>query len=231
LGLYLYGRFLLRRDFSRWHAVHNIHHVVAITLATLSLLSSTTTSTTNGFFITVREHIPIAFSLCYFAVDAVDCMIRRDGEYLLHATICLVLGMANYTHPTFFVLKMNSKATYCELSTPFLHYSKQTRQPIHFILFAIVFTMCRIVWIPILYRQLLTDGDISYRHPMMIVLAGFYALNVMWWMKILRIIYKAAAVTTPAAASSSSSAAAAQQQQRQEKEEITAAAVTTKKDE
>jgi hypothetical protein len=225
LGIYVYGRFLLRRDFSRWHTVHNIHHVVAITLATLSLLSTTTT--TNGYFITVREHIPIAFSLCYFVVDAVDCIFRRDREYLLHATICLVLGVANYAHPTFFILKMNSKATYCELSTPFLHYSKQTRQPIHFILFAIVFTLCRIVWIPILYRQLLlTKGDITYRHPMMIVLAGFYVLNVVWWMKILRIIYKAAVTTIISPASSGTAA-----HQRQEEEEVTtAAALTTKKD-
>jgi hypothetical protein len=227
LGVYLYGRFLLRRDFSKWHTVHNIHHVVAITLATLSLLSTTTT--TNGF-LRVREHIPIAFSLCYFVVDALDCMIRRDMEYLIHATICLILGMANYTQPTFFILKMNSKATYCELSTPFLHYSKQTRRPLHFILFAIVFTLCRIVWIPILYRQLLTESDgiiITYRHPMMIVLAGFYVLNVVWWMKILRIIYKAAVTTIISPASSGTAA-----HQRQEEEEVTtAAAVTTKKEE
>jgi TLC domain len=184
-GTYWYGRFILHRDFGRWNAIHNLHHIVAMTLATLSLQQ-----------IIIREHIPILFSLSYFMVDALDCVLRRDMEYLLHASICLILGIANYIHPTFYTLRMNSKATYCELSTPLLHWSKRTRRPWHFLLFAIVFTMCRIVWIPIMYRQLLYHGNIPYYHPMMLLLAAFYLLNGLWWTKILKIIFSHGKSTT-----------------------------------
>jgi TLC domain len=187
IGTYLYGRFILKRDFGRWDAIHNLHHIVAMTLATLSLQQ-----------IIIREHIPILFSLSYFTVDALDCVIRRDGEYLLHASICLILGLANYTHPILYTLRMNSKASFCELSTPFLHWSKRTRRPFHFLLFAMVFTICRIVWIPIMYRQLL-HHNISYRHPIMLLLTAFYLLNGLWWTKIMKIILshgKSTATTT-----------------------------------
>ena len=89
-------------------------------------------------------------------IDIMDCCIRQDLIYSLHGICCFILGYMNYTIPILQILKMNSKATYCELSNPFMHFAKRTRQPFHFVLFAIVYTLCRIVWIPIMYYQLIS---------------------------------------------------------------------------
>jgi hypothetical protein len=58
-------------------------------------------------------------------------------------------------------------------------------------LFAAVFTLCRIVWIPVLMRQLATAG-LEYTDFRQGFLLGFYVLNWFWYSKILMIIYKAA---------------------------------------
>lgn len=93
--------------------------------------------------------------MIYFVVDLIDCVERRDVPFIGHATCCLFLGRANYVHPACRALRMSSKAALLECSSPFLHFAKRTRQPLHFVLFAVVFTVCRIVWIPILMMQLL----------------------------------------------------------------------------
>uniref|UniRef100_A0A7S1D3W2 TLC domain-containing protein n=1 Tax=Cyclophora tenuis TaxID=216820 RepID=A0A7S1D3W2_CYCTE len=82
---------------------------------------------------------------------------------------------------------MNSKAALCELSNPFMHLSRNTRKPLHFILFATVFFLCRILWIPILVRQLY-DQNIQLHDPIQIVLLSFYGLNLFWFHKIVRIL-------------------------------------------
>jgi TLC domain len=106
----------------------------------------------------------------------------------------------NYTIPILQLLKMNSKATYCELSNPFMHLAKRTRQPKHFVLFAVVYTLCRILWIPIMYYQLMTYepsittetargiSKITWYHPISCILVAFYILNLYWYMKIINIL-------------------------------------------
>ena len=141
-----------------------------------------------------NERIPILWSLSYFTVDIMDCFIRRDFVYSIHAICCLILGYMNDTIPVLQTLKMNSKATYCELSNPFMHLAKRTRRAQHFILFAIVFTLCRIVWIPIMYYQLISyDNEerhprIAWYHPISGLLIAFYILNWYWYVKIVHIL-------------------------------------------
>jgi TLC domain len=173
------------REFHKWYTIHNLHNAGAIALGTISIYAGNHPSA-----ITFHERIPILWSLGYFAVDLVDCTIRRDAAYFMHALVCFTLGLGNFHTPILRQLRMNSKATYCELSNPFMHLAKRTRNPLHFTLFAVVFTACRMVWIPVLYRQLLVDGGLASTHPIVLVLIAFYALNAYWWLKILRILYE-----------------------------------------
>jgi len=174
---YLYCiAFCPKKDaYQRWYLLHNFHNGGAMLLATLSI---------NEW---LNERLPILWSLGYFFVDIIDCLLIRDWTYLFHAVCCFVLGMANYHTPILFRLKANSKGTYCELSNPLMHLAKKTRNPIHFAAFAVMFTFCRILWMPVIYRQLLAEG-LAWTHPALLVLAVFYGLNVFWYIKILRIL-------------------------------------------
>lgn len=136
-----------------------------------------------------RERIVTLFTTGYFVVDLVDCAIRLDYAYTFHAVTSLFLCLANYFTPLCQELRMTSKAGLLEASTPFLYLAKKTRKPEHFGLFALVFTMCRIIWVPIMMKQLI-DGGMGATDPILIVLTGFYGLNLFWWYKILRIIVR-----------------------------------------
>jgi hypothetical protein len=211
--------------FHKWYTIHNIHNFGAILLGTISIVLAepypiivTSSSSSSLSLISsllrqtkYNERIPILWSLSYFIIDIIDCCIRRDFIYALHGICCFVLGCMNYTVPVLQILKMNSKATYCELSNPFMHLAKRTRQPLHFILFAVVYTFCRILWIPIMYYQLIsyehhvhhptttptTDSNdsivieinrIPWYHPISCILMAFYILNLYWYMKIINIL-------------------------------------------
>jgi hypothetical protein len=111
--------------------------------------------------------------------------------FSLHAIFCIVLGIGCYTSPVFRLLRINSKALLCELSSPFMHLAKQTRNPLHFILFALVFLACRIVWLPWFLSDL-RHYDLRWYDFRVFFIVAFYGLNVFWFYKILRIIFKAA---------------------------------------
>eukprot|EP00523_Entomoneis_sp_CCMP467_P005579 CAMPEP_0168749842 /NCGR_PEP_ID=MMETSP0724-20121128/16941_1 /TAXON_ID=265536 /ORGANISM="Amphiprora sp., Strain CCMP467" /LENGTH=215 /DNA_ID=CAMNT_0008797797 /DNA_START=10 /DNA_END=654 /DNA_ORIENTATION=+ len=167
-----------KNTFQKWVALHNFHNYGAMTLATISI---------NEIW-NLNERVPILWSLAYFLVDLVDCLVRSDLQFTFHALCCIFLGLSNYNLPILFRLKMNSKASYCELSSPFLYLAKSTRNPLHFALFALIFTCCRIVWVPIMYWQCMKEG-MSWNHPILLVLAGFYGLNCFWYSKIVKILY------------------------------------------
>jgi hypothetical protein len=167
-----------RPTFVKWTAMLNFHNYFAMSLALLSIVIND-----DAIF---NERIPILWSLGYFGVDLVDCLIRLDVEYSLHAIFCVVLGVSNYVSPVCRLLRMNSKAQLCELSSPFLYLSKSTRNPLHFALFALVFTLCRVVWVPIILYQAKIHMPWSDYRILAVVL--FYCLNVFWWFKIIRIL-------------------------------------------
>ena len=170
-----------RPTFHQWQGLHSFHNYGAIVLGMISMYYNDDT--------VFNERIPILWSTGYFIVDVVDCVYRYDGTYFIHAILCLVLGGANYRTPLCRHLRMNSKATLCELSNGFMHLAKRTRTPWHFLTFAVVFTLCRILWIPHLMYDILHHG-MSPMDPIFICLAAFYGLNVFWWYKIIKIIIK-----------------------------------------
>jgi hypothetical protein len=168
-----------RPIFDKWQSLHNFHNCGGMLLAFMSIYFDS-----DSIF---NERISILWSLGYFGVDLIDCIFRKDVEYTLHALFCVVLGVSNYVSPAQRELRMNSKALLCELSSPFLQLSKRTRNPLHFAVFALVFTLCRILWIPCMMYQVINYGLFWYDYRV-VFLVGFYGLNVFWYFKILRII-------------------------------------------
>jgi hypothetical protein len=172
-----------RLKWGDWTFIHQLHNLIII-IGWISLYFDD-----DSIF---HERIGILWSLSYFLVDFIYCafILREDQKaFILHALLCLALGLANYHTSILRTLRMNSRAAQCELSTPFLYLSRKTRKPHHFILFAIVFTMCRIIHIPyFLILPARYQGQLNWNHWIMLALLMFYALNCFWYVKILRIL-------------------------------------------
>jgi len=169
------------KPFHKWELLHNVHNFGGILLALVSMYFND-----DNIF---NERIPILWTFGYFCVDLLDCLYRRDVPFILHAFFCLVLGVGCYTSPIFRVLRINSKALLCELSSPFLHLAKQTRAPHHFALFALVFLACRIIWLPVFLSEL-RHYDLTWFDFRLYFLLAFYGLNCFWFYKIVRILLK-----------------------------------------
>ena len=166
--------------FHEWLFMQNLHNIGCIVLSAISLYFND-----DSIF---NERITILFSLSYFVLDFVDCLIRLDYAYTAHAFFCLTLGVGNYITPICRILRTNSKASMVEISSPFLHMAKTTRKPWHFLLFVIVFTCCRMIWLPIMMKQL-HDGGLPFMQDIrQILMVGFYCLNLFWYYKMVRIV-------------------------------------------
>ena len=169
LYIYCYSHKISYHD-SLW--ICNLHNLTALLLSSISLYYQND--------VLLRERVCILFSLSYFVVDLGESIRQSDGPYTVHALFCLILGGFNYTTPLCQQLRTNSRATLTELSSPFLHAAKQTRNPLHFLLFVIVFSCCRILWIPIMMKQLPTAGMRFPTDVRQVLMLGFYSLNWFW---------------------------------------------------
>ena len=182
-GLWVYAT-VHGKAYGKWWQIQLIHHVGAILGGSLSLYYDDDTL--------FNERNSILWSTAYFLVDLLDCLLTGHLAYIVHAVCCLLLGYGNYTLPLLRSLRMNSQATYIELSGLLLPYVKQYKKAWLFILFAVVFTGCRIIWIPLLAQQLVhhekEEGGLAYTHPVMLAMGVFYCLNLYWYVGILRII-------------------------------------------
>lgn len=167
-----------KKDFPKWWQLHTLHHLGAITLASASLYIDD-----DSIF---NERNGILFSMSYFIVDIIDSIYMGHILYVAHGTACVVLGYANYNMSLLRALKMNSKASYIESSSVVLVQVKRYRKPWLFAIFALVYTLCRIVWIPCMAKTLLDNG-MERTHPVMMIMGLFYCLNIHWYIKIIKI--------------------------------------------
>lgn len=175
---WLYAQLTPKADFSRWWELHTLHHVVAMTFGSLSLYYDD-----NSLF---NERNGIFWSLSYFIIDIIDSLYMGHILYSLHGVACVILGLANYNLPLLRSLRMNSKATYIECSSIIMYQVKRHRKPWLYGIFAVVYTISRIIWIPCMAKDLLNNG-MDLTHPVMIVLGLFYSLNIYWYIKVIRI--------------------------------------------
>lgn len=144
---------------------------------------------THIWFFAVVWRLPVPFCCPSYDKYVHNSFYMIDS---FHAFCCVLLGYGNYMRPLHQQLRLNSMAFMCELSSPFLYQAKRTRAPLHFALFALVFTLCRICWIPyIIYTIYAKVGGFHWTTDfIMPMVTGFYALNIYWWSKIVRIIVK-----------------------------------------
>mmetsp|Transcript_623 Transcript_623/g.1480 ORF Transcript_623/g.1480 Transcript_623/m.1480 type:complete len:229 (-) Transcript_623:581-1267(-) len=171
-------KFITKSDFSRWWELHTFHHVIAITFASLSLYYND-----DSIF---NERNGILWSMSYFIIDIIECLSEGHILYVGHGLACVILGLANYNLPLHRSLRMNSKASYIETSSIVMYQVKRKREAWLFAIFAIVYTICRIIWIPIMAKDLLDNG-MDLTHPVIMVLCLFYCLNIHWYIKIVKI--------------------------------------------
>lgn len=180
LGCWLYAK-KTEKDFGRWVALHAVHNIVAIIFGSISLYYND-----DSIF---NERVGQLWSIAYFIIETIDQLLEGHVLYIFHGMIALLLGLANYNVPLCRVLRMNSKASFIEASSIILPFAKRYRIPWLFLTFAAVYTVCRIIWVPIMIKELLDNGmDIS--HPAMIGLFAFYCLNIHWYIKIIKITIK-----------------------------------------
>jgi hypothetical protein len=134
-----------------------------------------------------NERIVILWSIPYFLIDIWECLSMQHLTYTLHGLICLMLGLCNYNIPLLRGLRMNSKATLLESSSIILYQVKQHRNnPVLFVIFALVYTLCRIVWLPFIMNELYENG-VRPTDILLVTLIAFYGLQLHWWIKIIKI--------------------------------------------
>ena len=162
--------------------IHRFHHIAAMGLSIFSMYFDD-----DAVF---SERIVILWSIPYFCVDIFDLILIKDYIYVLHHAMVLTLGFFNYNNPLLYEMRMNSRAVWLELSTILLHIVQNSKDPILFVVFAVTFTLCRLVWIPLgIINPLLQNGMDWYDWPIVAV-SAFYGLNLYWYMKILKILFK-----------------------------------------
>mmetsp|Transcript_1655 Transcript_1655/g.2342 ORF Transcript_1655/g.2342 Transcript_1655/m.2342 type:complete len:239 (-) Transcript_1655:1843-2559(-) len=172
------------KAFNNWLAVHNSHNSTGLVLAAISIWMDNDTI--------LKERTIIQFSYGYFLVDFIDTVVTRNWTYTFHALIVMIIGSTNWIRPLHRQLRFHSKAYVCEFSSPFLHKAQRTRKPLDFILFAIAFTACRIIWFPtIIYQSYQGMNGFHWTSDfLMPCYFAFYALQLFWWYKIIRILIR-----------------------------------------
>lgn len=104
------------------------------------------------------EATPLDFSFSFFVIDLLDCVIRGDAIFTVHAVISLALNYLT-ARPVHFQLRSGSKGSLAELSTPLYYLWKKTKRKRHYQYFGVVFFLSRLVWVPyFVYRTLEVTG-------------------------------------------------------------------------
>ena len=179
LGCWLYAK-ATKKDFGRWAGLHAVHNAGAIIIASISLYFDDDSI--------CNERVGQLWSMAYFTIETTDQLLQGHVLYILHGFIALLLGLANYNIPLLRSLRMNSKASYIELSSLLLPYVKRYRKPWLFFAFAVVYTLCRMIWVPFMIKDLLHHG-MELSHPVVIGVSVFYCLNIHWYIKIIKIAF------------------------------------------
>mmetsp|Transcript_26256 Transcript_26256/g.60375 ORF Transcript_26256/g.60375 Transcript_26256/m.60375 type:complete len:166 (+) Transcript_26256:442-939(+) len=138
----------------------------------------------------IPESLALSFTSCYFVVDMVDCILRKDFMFLFHAVISLALMLGSSLSPVHYKLHSYHKGMLTEGSTPMLNCWQKTKKKIHYIFFFALFTIFRIVWVPIFLSQTwphVSDGS-SYDRAVIYLGYVWYLLQLAWYVKMIGIL-------------------------------------------
>jgi hypothetical protein len=91
--------------FGNSSGISNLHSVPLCALACLSL---------NRI---IPESVPICWSVSFFVVDLLDCVVRREAMWFVHAVISLTLNLLTGRSARHRALRSVSKGFFAEAST------------------------------------------------------------------------------------------------------------------
>mmetsp|Transcript_3306 Transcript_3306/g.9495 ORF Transcript_3306/g.9495 Transcript_3306/m.9495 type:complete len:242 (+) Transcript_3306:34-759(+) len=160
--------------FARSSSVHQAHAIIVCALSAISLYRDDDEK--------FSESIPILFSTSYFVMDFVDCLIRIDGMFLVHAMTALALGCCAYVSGPFRVVRLMSRGYMVEMSNIQLHRWKRTKTRKDFAILVAVFTATRIIYLPAFILREVAD-IIGMRTVVFGILLLLQCLQIGWWVK------------------------------------------------
>eukprot|EP00581_Thalassiosira_minuscula_P029518 CAMPEP_0183769670 /NCGR_PEP_ID=MMETSP0739-20130205/22817_1 /TAXON_ID=385413 /ORGANISM="Thalassiosira miniscula, Strain CCMP1093" /LENGTH=253 /DNA_ID=CAMNT_0026009347 /DNA_START=7 /DNA_END=768 /DNA_ORIENTATION=+ len=149
--------------------ISNLHSVPLCVLAFLSLQQS------------IPETVPLWWSVSFFLIDLLDTIVRKDAMWGFHAVISLVLNLGTGCNARHRMLRTVSKGFFAEASTLFLNHWKKSKSYTSFLIFFLVFTSCRMIWVPtFLYTTyaIHLNGEIDVLIWPSIL---FYILQLVWY--------------------------------------------------
>lgn len=150
--------------------VSNFHSIVAILLSSLSIYWND-----DSIF---SEEIVLSWAAGYFFADLIDCVVRKDKMFLVHAIIGITLIRFCWSDG-FYYKRAGSRGYFVELSTPFLNECNSSKTKKDFTTFIAVFFVCRIAYTPyFLYMIGATENIYAFVASML-----FYILNLVWFLK------------------------------------------------
>jgi hypothetical protein len=65
----------------------------------------------------IPESVPICWSVSFFVVDLIDCIVRGEAMWFVHAVISLALNLLTAQFPMHRKLRSVSKGFFAEAST------------------------------------------------------------------------------------------------------------------
>lgn len=163
--------------FSKHTSLHVFHSIVIVSFSALSIYYND-----DNIF---PERLGNVFSLCYFLVDFVDCVARRDVPFLIHASLSLLSIGGCYFSPIHQVYRSASKVLLIETSSPLLHLWQKTKTKQDFMIFFLTFTAFRIIWFPIFLYGVFTNPHLPLDRVFYIA-ASLLPLQLVWWLKMVK---------------------------------------------
>lgn len=175
------------RNFGTWMAIHDFHAYTLLILSGFSLFYGN-----NAVF---SEAIPTCFTMSYFLVDLVDCLVRKDGIFVIHALLALGICGGCYLSPLHHnVLRTVSQGAWVEVSTVALHRWYTTQSKRDYSIYFVLFTICRILWIPRLLYQvyrmtpLQSTANKFLRRALWTAGVGLYLLQLAWYANMIKVL-------------------------------------------
>jgi hypothetical protein len=166
-----------KQAFAKNLFLHDFHAVAVCILASMSIFFND-----EAVF---SEFTTLSFTLSYFIVDFVDCVIRRDIPFFIHALLSLITMVGCGLNPIHRSNRSGSRGAMTELSTYSLHKWQKTKSKTDFIIFFVLFTACRIIWIPYFMWGIYSDSGLDFQ---MVGGSCIFLLNLFWWFKMVSIL-------------------------------------------
>ena len=163
-------------SFARSSFVHQGHAIIVCAFSAVSLYYDDDEK--------FSESISILFSTSYFVMDFVDCLVRLDGMFLVHAMAAISLGCCGYVSGPFRDVRLMSRGYMVELSNIQLHRWKKTKTRKDFAILVAMFTAARIMYLPVFILREVAS-IIGVKNFVFGILLVLQSLQVGWWVKMI----------------------------------------------